>query len=97
VDASAPADVRRQAARRLGLTEPAYAIALPAETQVRSGPLPKLPSRAGIGPATAILDLPASWVAAKVALRFAAEGTDEDPALGELAGNQQVDLGMSRV
>jgi len=79
VDASAPADVRRQAARRLGLTEPAYAIARPSEIQVRSGPLPKLPGRAGIGPATTILDLPASWAAAKVALRFAAEGTDEDP------------------
>ncbi|MGW4942511.1 helix-turn-helix domain-containing protein [Actinoplanes sp. NPDC004185] len=79
VDASAPADVRRQAARRLGLAEPAYVIARPSEIQVRSGPLPKLPGRAGIGPATAILDLPASWAAAKVALRFAAEGTDEDP------------------
>jgi hypothetical protein len=79
VDASAPADVRRQAARRLGLAGTAYPIAMPAEIRVLSGPLPELPGRAGIGPAVEILDLPASWAAAKVALRFAAEGTDEDP------------------
>jgi len=79
VDASAPADVRLQAGRRLGLADSAYAIALPAEIRVLSGPVPDLPGRAGIGPAAAILDLPASWAAARVALRFAAEGTDEDP------------------
>jgi hypothetical protein len=79
VDASAPPDVRLQAARRLGLTEPAYVIARPTEIQVRSGPLPELPGRAGIGPAVEILELPASGAAARVALRFAAEGTDEDP------------------
>ncbi|MFI7541667.1 helix-turn-helix domain-containing protein [Actinoplanes sp. NPDC049599] len=79
VDAAAPPDVRRQAARRLGLTGSAYVIARPAELQVRSGPVPELPGRAGIGPAVEILELPASWAAAKVALRFAAEGTDEDP------------------
>jgi PucR-like helix-turn-helix protein len=79
VDASAPADVRRQAARRLHLTDPAYAIAQPGEVLVRSGPLPELTGRAGIGPAVELLELPASGAAAKVALRFAAEGTDEDP------------------
>ena len=79
VDASAPADVRLQAGRRLGLADSAYAIALPAEIRVLSGPVPDLPGRAGVGPTAAILDLPASWAAAKVALRFAAEGTDEDP------------------
>jgi hypothetical protein len=79
VDASAPADVRLQAARRLGLAESAYVIALPTEIRVLSGPLPKLPGRAGIGPPAAILDLPASGTAARVALRFAAEGTDQDP------------------
>lgn len=79
VDASAPPDVRRQAGRRLGLAESAYVIALPAEIRVLSGPMPELPGRAGIGPAAAILDLPRSWAAAKVALRFAAEGTAEDP------------------
>jgi hypothetical protein len=84
VDASAPPDVRRQAARRLGLADSAYVIARPTEVRVLSGPLPDLPGRAGIGPVTGILALPASWAAAKVALRFAAEGTEEDP------GPQQV-------
>ena len=79
VDASAPPDVRLQAARHLGLTESGYAVALDNGARVLSGPLPTLPGRAGIGPTTPILDLPASWAAARVALRFAAEGTDEDP------------------
>lgn len=35
--------------------------------------------RAGIGPAVAPLDLPASYAAARIALRFAADGTAEDP------------------
>ena len=38
--------------------------------------------RAGIGPATAILDLPASCAAAKVGLRFSADGTDGTRAPG---------------
>jgi hypothetical protein len=79
VDASAPPDVRRQAARRLGLADSAYVIARPAEIRVLSGPLPELPGRAGIGPVTEVLALPESWAAARVALRFAAEGTEEDP------------------
>ena len=37
------------------------------------------PGRAGIGPAVCPPDLPASYVAARVALRFAADGTAEDP------------------
>jgi PucR-like helix-turn-helix protein len=100
-DASAPPDVRRQAARRLGLPDSAYVVALEAETRVLSGPLPALPGRAGVGPTTPILDLPTSWAAAKVALRFAAEGTDEDPGativhseqLGGLALLAQVPTG----
>ncbi|MEU4688974.1 helix-turn-helix domain-containing protein [Actinoplanes sp. NPDC023714] len=35
--------------------------------------------RAGIGPAVPILDLPASYRAARTALRFTAAGTDDDP------------------
>lgn len=35
--------------------------------------------RAGIGPAVPIFDLPGSWPAARVALRLAADGTDQDP------------------
>ena len=43
--------------------------------------LPASPAtpRAGIGPAVAPLDLPASYAAARIALRFAADGTAEDP------------------
>ncbi|MEV7872610.1 helix-turn-helix domain-containing protein [Streptomyces sp. NPDC088124] len=35
--------------------------------------------RAGIGPAVPVLGLPASWAAARVALRFTAEGDERDP------------------
>jgi hypothetical protein len=55
------------------------AIATPTQIRVLSGPLQQLPGRAGAGPAVAVADLPASWAAAKVALRGAADGTDEDP------------------
>jgi hypothetical protein len=79
VDASAPPDVRLQAARRLGLTDTGYVIALEGAIRVLSGPLPTLTGRAGIGPTTALLDLPTSWEAARTALRFAADGTEEDP------------------
>lgn len=41
-------------------------------------PTPSSP-RAGIGPAVLPPDLPASYAAARVALRFAADGTPEDP------------------
>ncbi|MBN1173715.1 MAG: helix-turn-helix domain-containing protein [Micromonosporaceae bacterium] len=42
-------------------------------------PAPYSASRAGIGPAVPILDLPSSWANAKAALRFTAEGTAMDP------------------
>ncbi|MEV4346834.1 helix-turn-helix domain-containing protein [Actinoplanes sp. NPDC049596] len=35
--------------------------------------------RAGVGPAVLVKDLPESWAAAQVALRFTAEDTDQDP------------------
>lgn len=35
--------------------------------------------RAGVGPAVPVRDLPASYAAALTALRFTAEGTDQDP------------------
>ncbi|MEU7907052.1 helix-turn-helix domain-containing protein [Actinoplanes sp. NPDC049118] len=79
VDAGAPADVRVRAARRLGLVDTGYVIALDYEIRVLSGPLPPLSGRAGVGPVTPLPDLPASCAAARVALRFAADGTDEDP------------------
>jgi hypothetical protein len=82
VDPAAPLDVRMQSARRLGLSPdaPARAVALPdgGVTVTAATTQPHFP-RAGIGPAVAIADLPASYTAAQVALRFAAEGTDDDP------------------
>jgi sugar diacid utilization regulator len=35
--------------------------------------------RAGLGPAVAVLDLPSSWADARTALRFTADGTEQDP------------------
>jgi hypothetical protein len=35
--------------------------------------------RAGVGTAVPVLSLPASWAAARIALRLTAEGTDDDP------------------
>ncbi|WP_328603072.1 helix-turn-helix domain-containing protein [Amycolatopsis sp. NBC_00345] len=37
------------------------------------------PGRAGLGPVVPVRDLPASWAAARTALRFTAEGTEADP------------------
>ncbi|WP_433383703.1 helix-turn-helix domain-containing protein [Actinoplanes sp. CA-142083] len=37
------------------------------------------PGRVGVGPAVAPADLPSSYAAARIALRFAADGTPEDP------------------
>jgi hypothetical protein len=102
VDASAPSEVRRQAATSMRLSESDRfrAAALPTGPQVfPAGPTPaiadhtgigpaqasrELPrtiakSRVGIGPAVAPGDLPASYAAARIALRFAADGTAEDP------------------
>ncbi|MGW4464306.1 helix-turn-helix domain-containing protein [Micromonospora sp. NPDC004704] len=84
VEASAPADVRLQAARWLGLPADgrAYAVALASgESRLAAAgtPPPTTRARAGIGPAVPLLDLPESHRAARTALRFAAEGTDEDP------------------
>ncbi|MGW4463783.1 hypothetical protein [Micromonospora sp. NPDC004704] len=82
VDASAPADVRLQAARRLGLPVDgtAYAVALASgESRLAAAGTPPPRTRAGIGPTVPLLDLPESHRAARTALRFAAEGTDEDP------------------
>jgi hypothetical protein len=99
VDATAPEDVRRHAARRLGLTDATTvrAVALPGgramiETvdagrpgaarpaTARHPAAPAAPpGRAGVGPAGAVPDLPASWAAARAALRLTAAGTDDDP------------------
>jgi hypothetical protein len=82
VDENAPENVRSQAARRSGLSlsQPAAVAAVESGGPVVfAGAPPVFAGRAGIGPAVPVLALPGSWQAARVALRFAAEGTEEDP------------------
>jgi hypothetical protein len=43
------------------------------------GPAALSVERAGIGPAGTVAELPASYVAARAALRFTADGTEQDP------------------
>jgi hypothetical protein len=82
VDAGAPADARVRAARLLGLAGdgPAYAVVRhTGEVRVLAAATDPPGGRAGIGPDGPVLDLPASCAAARVALRFTADGTDDDP------------------
>ncbi|MFE4829770.1 helix-turn-helix domain-containing protein [Streptomyces sp. NPDC056672] len=88
LDASAPEHARRRAAVRLGLRDAALARAVaPAggvtvvEAMPSSGTRTPYTGgrRAGIGPAVPVLDLPASATAARTALRFTAEGGEQDP------------------
>jgi len=97
IDASAPPEARRHAARSLGLPESGLARAVALEgggariapaTDGRDqepwnpghGPgAAAIAPRAGVGTAVPVLSLPASWNAARTALRLTAEGTDEDP------------------
>ena len=71
---------RLRAARRLGLGTTAMAVALDGGRPVVTSEEPTIDcGRAGIGPTVPIADLPASWAAARTALRFTAEGTQQDP------------------
>jgi hypothetical protein len=88
LDASAPEEARLHAARRLGLglAVPARAVALPGgAARVEAVPEPGTPparpggTRAGVGPVVPVAGLPASWAAARTALRLTAEGTEQDP------------------
>ncbi|UQS23493.1 helix-turn-helix domain-containing protein [Amycolatopsis thermalba] len=78
LDETASPEARRKAARRLGLSSTARAVAYADGT---TGVVITAPAgaRAGIGPLVPVLDLPASLAAARTALRFTAEGTPEDP------------------
>ncbi|MFF3736687.1 helix-turn-helix domain-containing protein [Streptomyces sp. NPDC002566] len=85
LDATASDAARLRAARALGLdpAAPARALATPdgrprVLPATAGGPVAST-GRAGVGPAVAVLDLPRSWTAASTALRFAAEGTPQDP------------------
>ncbi|MFM9613048.1 helix-turn-helix domain-containing protein [Streptomyces niveiscabiei] len=87
LDAGASEQARLHAARGLGLAPdararvvapaggPPYVVPVPPGQETRT----ELAPRAGVGPALPLLSLPGSWAAARVALRFTAEGTAGDP------------------
>ncbi|WP_433346812.1 helix-turn-helix domain-containing protein [Microtetraspora malaysiensis] len=87
LDGSAPGPVRLRAARRLGLRDADLARVLAVEgggaviepVGPSSARSPQPVRRAGVGPAVPVLDLPASWAAARTALRLTADGTEQDP------------------
>ncbi len=79
IDASTPVSVRETAARSLGLAGPVRAVARPTGPALLAEGAPIPPGRAGLGPPGPAADLPASYAAARIALCFAADGTDEDP------------------
>ncbi|MGW2724441.1 helix-turn-helix domain-containing protein [Streptomyces sp. NPDC001492] len=92
LDVTVPEPARLHAARCLGIdpADPAVRIRAlapgdgpPRILAARAGARPgdaELPAgRLGVGPAVPVLDLPGSWVAARTALRFTADGTARDP------------------
>nr|MDT0658573.1 helix-turn-helix domain-containing protein [Micromonospora sp. DSM 115978] len=88
LDPSAPEPARLRAARRLGLPTTGRVRAVAFEgggagvvSEGKPVPGDRVPGdrRAGIGPAVPVLDLPASWTAARTALRFTAAGSEQDP------------------
>ncbi|SDS56000.1 helix-turn-helix domain-containing protein [Actinoplanes derwentensis] len=80
VDPDAAPESRLRAARRLGLEGSAYALVRPTgEVTLLAASTNPPPGRAGIGPTVPILELPASHLAARIAVRFTAAGTDDDP------------------
>ncbi|GAA0380710.1 hypothetical protein Acor_02320 [Acrocarpospora corrugata] len=89
LDPSATEADRLHAARRLRLPETGlWAVAIAGGppmiehtgTRGRVDDRPKSGARrAGVGPAGRVVDLPRSWLAAKTALRFAADGDEQDP------------------
>ncbi|HWS39387.1 MAG TPA: helix-turn-helix domain-containing protein [Actinoplanes sp.] len=79
-DTTAAPESRLRAARLLGLDGPAYArVTVTGEVTVHPAAATPPPGRAGVGPAVPVLDLPESLRAARIAARFSAAGTDDDP------------------
>ncbi|MBO3749670.1 helix-turn-helix domain-containing protein [Streptosporangiaceae bacterium NEAU-GS5] len=83
LDPASPREARTAALRRLRLPETAQVRAVAradgkALVQLVSA-APDPSARAGVGPAGGVADLPASWAAARLALRLTAEGTPDDP------------------
>ncbi|MFC7534227.1 helix-turn-helix domain-containing protein [Actinoplanes sp. GCM10030250] len=84
LDAAAPEQARVQAAGRLGFktTDRVRVKALAsghAQLIREDDDLPATGERAGVGPSGPVTALPASYAAARTALRFTAEGTEQDP------------------
>nr|WP_281371430.1 helix-turn-helix domain-containing protein [Petropleomorpha daqingensis] len=80
LETAVPLSDRLATARRLGLTGEVSAVAVHgggARVAPVGGEVGGV--RAGIGPAVPVGELPASWAAARTALRFTAEGTEADP------------------
>ncbi|MFI5614884.1 helix-turn-helix domain-containing protein [Amycolatopsis sp. NPDC051903] len=80
LDAAAEGAIRTRAARRLGLPDAARVLAIEggAARIEATGAVPEH-GRVGVGPLVPVLELPSSWEAARTALRFAADGTEQDP------------------
>ena len=82
LEAGADEPARLRAAARLGYkpTDRVRAVALEDGTAALSPETAEPPTgRAGVGPAGPPAALPESWAAARTALRFTAEGTEQDP------------------
>jgi PucR-like helix-turn-helix protein len=90
IDPAAGPDDRRHAARLLGLASAPRVRAVATagdgrvEPSVRAEPpgrdsLADDGRRRGIGTAASLDDLPSSWASARIALRFTADGTSDDP------------------
>ena len=80
LDAAVDERSRLRAARRLGLGATARAVAVGDGRAKVLTPDQDVPvTRAGVGPTVPVVDLPSSWAAARTALRFAADGTEQDP------------------
>jgi hypothetical protein len=80
LDENATERDRLRAARGLGLGATAMAVAWDGGRPEVASVEPAIGhGRAGIGPTVPIAELPASWAAARTALRFTSEGTEQDP------------------
>ncbi|MEY9996462.1 hypothetical protein ABIE67_008494 [Streptomyces sp. V4I8] len=99
LDATAPEAARLHAARRLGLDPAAPARVLaPLDGRPRivpaQGDAEPPVGRVGVGPVVPVLELPRSWSQARVALRFTAEGTAQDPGPGVVHADELGDVAL---
>ncbi|GAA3548742.1 hypothetical protein GCM10022222_35360 [Amycolatopsis ultiminotia] len=87
LDASAEERTRLLAGRRLGLGPAARAVATDGARPLVVAPdwTPPEHTRAGLGPAVAVADLPSSWAKARIAYRFTAGDDDPGPPVVDYA------------